>query len=190
MLTKFAWIALFACALQITGALAAETPHVQLAKIGRTTLTLPFKSSEQVSVEIVNSSAVQAADQDRDAFLFSVGKLYGRQDDATNVISAIIVRWPHLPPFLLSLSAYADLHDAATALLVKRGERVVVQIQGGDGAVGYRAEITFSQYGAHERRVRQTYGFEEVTTYTPTKTAIENTDKFIQDAKQKSTAQR
>ena len=81
---------------------------------------------------------------------------------------------------ILSLSASADLYDASNVVITKRGRNLILRIRGGDGCCGYAAELEIAPHGIIERRVRQTYGFEEVTKYQHTARSMRNFSEMYQ----------
>lgn len=169
--------------MSLTGSLCAGEVVVQpveIKPIGRTIINFALDEKTNVQFVIITKATNPAASQDSNAYLHSIGLLFGREDRAETVIDGISVQWGHIPPSILSLSASADLYDASNVVIKKQGSNLILRIRGGDGCCGYTAELEIAPHGVIERRVRQTYGFEETTKYRHTERYMRNFSEMYQ----------
>jgi hypothetical protein len=152
---------------------AQNSQIIDVSKVGRTELKYTLAKID-VRLEFVVRDAVKDDRKDADAYVQSIGKLFGRDDEVETVVSAIRVEWGSIAPYMLSGSAFSDLHHPNTAKLVKKNNQLVLEITGGDGAVGYVAQLDIAPYGIVERRIRhRVSGYQEVTRYLHTEKSIQ-----------------
>jgi hypothetical protein len=134
---------------------------------GKTQLSIPSGTTASIDITLTTQKVPAMEPKDPETILQSVGGLFGRDDELSPVISEIRLRWGKLPPKILAKSAYADLYAPDSIKVTIKGEHLLlVEINGGDGAHGYVAEIEVAPYGAISRRVRnRKSGYEESTQY-------------------------
>lgn len=75
----------------ISGVAVAQ--EIQIAKGGRTEISVAAGSSEMAFFEIITTPVAPTAQKDSDAFVQSIGVLFGRDHEADTVISGIKVKW-------------------------------------------------------------------------------------------------
>jgi hypothetical protein len=170
----FLQVTLTISSLLLVANVAAQIPKsFEILKDGRTAATFNLSGAETVKFILITKRASGASGQDSNAYLQSIGTLFGREDDAESVIDAIRIEWANHAPYMLSISAAADLYNPQTATIIKKDKNLILQIHGGDGSAGYVANLELAYYGITERRVRHgTSGFEESTKYHHTKRRI------------------
>lgn len=165
---------------------ADEHIDVEIKNIGRTKVSFNYGANENMRLDIITIAAVQPDAKDENAYLQSIGILFGRQDMPDTVIAGIRVEWGGLAPYMLSASASSDLYSPNSARVSKKGDRVLLHISGGDGAVGYEAEIELAPYGAITRRVRhRTSGYVETTDYQHTPKRIRSVTEKLDSSSKK-----
>jgi hypothetical protein len=142
---------------------------IDIKRIGRTALNINIVKEEKLRLEIITVAAVRPDAKDENAYLQSLGTLFGREEVPDTVISGIRVKWYGIADYMISSSASADLYSPNRASLKRKGKRVVLKIVGGDGSSGYEAEIELAPYGVLARRVfHRTSGYVEKTDYQHT----------------------
>jgi hypothetical protein len=152
---------------------AQNSQIIDVSKVGRAELKYMLAKID-VRLEFVVRDAVKDDRKDADAYVQSIGKLFGRDDEAETVVSAIRVEWGSIAPHILSGSAFADLYRPNSAKLMKKNDNLVLEIVGGDGVVGYEAQLEIAPYVVVERRIRnRVSGYREVTQYQHTEKGIQ-----------------
>lgn len=168
---KYASSILLACLLALPASPVASKPSTfSIPDHGRIEVVATRPEGETISIVIVTAPfAHQVDDSDKNAYLYVTGTLFGREDDAQSSITSIFLRWGKSPTFVLSMSAYSDLFDPRQGILQWKGRELILQLSGGDGAVGYDAELKIAPFGVTERQVRhKVSGYREITRYQHT----------------------
>jgi hypothetical protein len=132
-------------------------------------ITMDATTTHGVKVRVtVNQAHVPNLDPlDDVVYLRSVGALHGLDTPPAPVVRYVKVDWGKMPSFLLNKSAFADLYDVRSVQLTfTSSDQGKLQLVGGDGSTGYRAEIIFAAHGAVSRTVTSlAHEYSETTHY-------------------------